>query len=242
MACGPRDIYNALTAAGFSTTQAIGVMANALAESSLNPEASVVDSNGYRSYGLWQFNAKSYPNASSLVTGNCSADIKAQVGYLKTHVSGQALAGSTPAQVAGNFAQDFERCATCQPGGTSYSQRVANAGIVAGWVRSGKWPTSAAGLATGSGSSSSGSSDSSGATGNTCLVKFPGIKVPVVGSVGSGCILSKSQARAFIGASLLTAGAGVFVVGALIVAAGTFQRSGAASALAGARRAVPFGR
>src|SRR5579862_8100360 len=151
-ACTPKGIYTALIAAGFSTTQAIGAMANGLAESELNPETNVVDSNGYRSYGIWQFNAKSYPNASGLVTGNCLADIDAQVGLLKASVSGQALAGSTPGQVAGNFAQYFERCQTCTPGGASYSQRVANAGVVAGWVSSGKWPTSASGLSGASGS------------------------------------------------------------------------------------------
>jgi hypothetical protein len=236
-ACTPKGIYTALTGAGFSTTQAIGVMANGLAESGLNPEANVVDSNGYRSYGIWQFNAKSYPNASGLVTGNCSADIDAQIGLLKASVSGQALAGSTPAQVAGNFAQYFERCATCQPGGASNTQRVANAGIVAGWVSSGKWPTSAAGLS-GSGSSSAAAGtggEGSAATGSACLVQFPGVSLGPVGSVGSFCIFSKGEARGLIGGMLLLAGGGLFVIGALILAAGAFQRSGAAGAVARVR-------
>jgi tail lysozyme len=239
-ACTPKGIYTALIAAGFSTTQAIGAMANGMAESSLNPEANVVDSNGYRSYGIWQFNAQSYPNASGLVTGNCSADINAQVGLLKASVSGQALAGSTPGQVASNFAQYFERCQTCQPGGASNVQRVANAGVVAGWVSSGSWPTSASGL---SGSSSSSSAaaggEGSAATGSACLIQFPGVTIPVAGSIGSFCIFSKGEARALIGGMLLFAGGGLFVVGALILAAGAFQRSGATAAVARIRQA-PF--
>jgi len=239
-ACTPKGIYTALIAAGFSTMQAIGAMANGIAESELSPEARVIDSNGYYSDGIWQFNEKSYPNAASLVTGHCSADIDAQVGLLKASVSGQALAGSTPGQVAGNFAQFFERCQTCGPGGASYSQRVANAGVVAGWVSSGKWPTSASGLSGSGGGGAGTGGEGSAATGNACLIKFPGVSVPVVGSVGSFCIFSKGEARALIGGMLLFAGGGLFVVGALILAAGAFQRSGAVAAAGRVRRAVPF--
>lgn len=68
--CGPSGIFEALINAGFSEAQAVGVMANAIAESSLDPEASVIDSNGARSNGLFQFNEASYPDSGKLVTGN----------------------------------------------------------------------------------------------------------------------------------------------------------------------------
>ena len=95
MACtvSPRQVYDALTSAGFSTVQAIGVMANGIAESGLNVETAVMDSNGYMSYGIWQFNAESYPNAKALVTGNCQADLAAQVGQVKAAASGQGWKG-----------------------------------------------------------------------------------------------------------------------------------------------------
>jgi hypothetical protein len=234
MACGPRDVYNALVKAGFSTTQAIGAMANGIAESGLNAETRVIDSNGYYSDGIWQFNEQSYPNASSLVTGNCGADVTAQVGFLKAHVSGSALAGSTPAQVAGNFAQYFERCQQCQPGGTSYAQRVANAGVVAGWVSSGKWPTSA-----GSGFTSSGSSSGSGggSADPTCAWALGRINLHVT-SVGGGCVIHKATIRHMVGGLLITGGGGVGVVGLLVLAAFAFRVSGAARAVAPVARAA----
>ena len=225
MACTPRDIYNALTGAGFSTVQAIGAMANGLAESGLSAEARVVDSNGYYSDGIWQFNEESYPNAGGLVTGNCQADITAQVGFLKAHVSGSALSGSTPGQVAGNFAANFERCKTCQPGGASYSQRVANAGVVAGWVSSGKWPTSTAGL---SGSGSAGTSGSgSGSADPTCAWSLGTINLKVT-SIGGGCILHKSTIRHMVGGALMVGGSFLVLPGLLVLAAFAFRSSGAA--------------
>jgi hypothetical protein len=39
-----------------------------------------------------------------------------------------------------------------------------------------------------------------------CLFGFPGISIPVVGSTGSFCILSKSEARAVIGGACLVTG------------------------------------
>ena len=230
MACGPRDVYNALIKAGFSTTQAIGAMANGIAESGLNAETRVIDSNGYYSDGIWQFNEQSYPNASGLVTGHCGADITAQVGFLKAHISGNALAGSTPAQVAGNFAQYFERCQQCQPGGGSYAQRVANAGLVAGWVSSGKWPTSAGSGFSGS-SSSSGSTSSSGSADPTCAWALGTINLHVT-SVGGGCVIHKATIRHVVGGLLITGGGGVGVVGLLVLAAFAFRVSGAARAVA----------
>lgn len=123
---GAKGIYNALRSVGASPAAAIGIIANAMNESSLNPEAKVRDSNGYMSYGLWQFNAASYPDASSLVTGNAAQDLIRQVQYLVKVGGLRAASGATPAQAAGNFAANFERCAGCQPGGSQYNSRVGN--------------------------------------------------------------------------------------------------------------------
>lgn len=232
MACGPRDIYNELIRQGFSTDQATGAMANGIAESGLNPETRVVDSNGYYSNGIWQFNEASYPNSGSLITGNCTNDIAAQVGLLRSSVSGQALAGSSGAQVAGNFAQYFERCQSCGPGGQSHQQRVANAATVSGWISSGKWPTSSAGL------SGSGSASSAQAAGPDCAFTLGGGKLGPVG-LPSACLLKKSTIRHAAGAGLMLAGGAVGMVGVLLLAAFAFRASGAARAASAALGVVP---
>jgi hypothetical protein len=130
-ATGVKGLFNALRSAGAGTNQAIGMIANAVNESSLNPEADAMDSNGYRSYGLWQFNAASYPNASSLVTGNPAKDMIAQIQFLFQVGGLSAASGSTPQAAASNFAANFERCQGCGPGGAQNSSRVGNvAGIL----------------------------------------------------------------------------------------------------------------
>ena len=69
----PKQVYQALIGAGASTLQAIGIMANAINESGLNPESvNPNDPNG-GSYGLIQQNGSQY---RSLVTGNPPADLK----------------------------------------------------------------------------------------------------------------------------------------------------------------------
>lgn len=230
--CGPEAIYTALLAAGFSTIQAIGAMANAINESRLNPETPPGD--GGHSWGLWQFNDQSYPDAPH-PTGNCAQDITRAVAYLKTHVSGQALAGNTPAEVAGNFAANFERCVGCQPGGSQYQQRVANAATVAGWVASGHWPSSSGGSAGGGGGGGSGGSLATQAVALTasstrCLVGGSGV-IP--------CLLDASQARGIIGGLCLLAGGLVFGVGVILVVA----QSGAGQAsVKAAASLTPVGR
>jgi len=190
-------------------------MANAIAESSLNPESSVLDSNGYVSNGLWMFNEESYPDSGALITGNCSQDIAQQVGYLKAHITGQALNGSTPAEVAGNFAQFFENCQTCQPDEASYDNRVANASIVAGWVSSGDWPVSTSGVTLTSATGTAGPSPTSTGAAGTCLL--PAFSV---------CLLSKSQARALIGGMLMVGGFALALPGVVILAAFAFRGAG----------------
>ncbi|HEY2309478.1 MAG TPA: phage tail tip lysozyme [Streptosporangiaceae bacterium] len=223
-------VYQALLRNGYSSTQAIGIMANMWYESSLNPEADAMDSNGYRSVGLVQFNGASYPHAGSMVTGNPTADINSQVAYLAT-IDGpksKATAGSTPGQVAGNWAYYFERCAACSPSGSygasassngGYNDRVNFASTVASWAQSGNWTVSSGtGGTTGGGGSATGSGTGGGypaggsatttaattpapSTGNTCLLSFPVV----------GCVMPKTLARQLLG-GLVIAGAFVIVL------------------------------
>lgn len=127
---GAKGLYNALRSAGASSNQAIGMIANAISESSLDPEADAMDSNGYRSYGLWQFNAASYPSASSLVTGDSVKDMISQIQFLFQVGGLSAANGSTPEAAAGNFAANFEKCQGCEAGGSQNSSRVGNVATV----------------------------------------------------------------------------------------------------------------
>jgi hypothetical protein len=196
----------------------------------------VIDSNGARSNGLWQFNEASYPDSGRLITGNCAADIQQQVGYLKAHVSGQALNGTTGAEVASNFAASFERCQGCQAGGSQNAQRTANAATVQGWVASGSWPTSSAGI-TGSGGGGGGNVLTSTIVSGTCVLP---LNIPVAGQF---CLLSKSQARGVLGVLLMIAGGVLLLPGVLVLAAAGLERTGAGAAAGQAAAAVtPVGR
>jgi hypothetical protein len=129
-ATGIKGLYNALTSAGASQNQAIGMIANAMRESSLNVESAHMDTNGFMSYGLWQFNAESHPTAGSLVTGNVAKDMIAQIQYLFQSGGLSAASGSTPQAVASNFAANYEKCVGCESGGSDNSIRVGNVASV----------------------------------------------------------------------------------------------------------------
>lgn len=122
-AAGMKGIYNALRSAGASPVQAVGIIANAMNESSLDPEA--IGDNG-NSFGFVQFNRNSYPNAPSLVTGDRQRDIDAQVRFLVQVGGLRAASGSSPDQIAGNFAANFEKCVGCEIGGAQNNSRVSN--------------------------------------------------------------------------------------------------------------------
>lgn len=240
--CGPQAIYNALLANGFSTAQAVGAMANAIAESTLNPEASVIDSNGARSNGLWQFNEATYPDSGRLITGNCANDIAAQVAYLKTHVSGSALNGQSGAEVAGNFAANFERCQGCNQGSNApngWQTRVNNAAKVEGWISSGNWPTSSTGISGGSGGGGGGGGNivlTSTIAPGTCVIP---LNIPIAGQF---CLLSKGQARGVVGVLLMIGGGLLLLPGLLVLAAAGLERTGAGAAAGKAASVVPVGR
>ena len=131
----PKQVYDALIRAGASTIQALGIMANIIAESGF--DAGAVGDQG-TSFGLvQQHGAYGY-----LVTGNAVADMERQIALIKQNGGFGAASGSTAAQAAGNFAAGYERCVGCQPGGAQYQTRMVNAAQVEQWLKTGKWPTS----------------------------------------------------------------------------------------------------
>jgi len=227
----PREVYQLLINAGASTVQAAGIMANMINESSLDPEAvqSGVSDPGY---GLVQWEDSSYPGASGLVTGNAQNDARAQVNYLAQTGGFKAASGSTPSQAAANFAANYERCATCQPGQAQYGSRVANAATVAGWISSGKWPTSAGSAAGSGGATGTGSASA------TCLVGFAGVSgtswisdiFSSGGNIGQFCLFTRTEARALIGGVILAAGGGIMLVGLSVLVVSGFARTGAGKA------------
>jgi len=132
-----RDVYNALTGAGFTMTEAAGIMGNIQNESGFNPEA-VGD--GGTSFGLVQWHVPGYPFAPSLVTGNPAADLAKQIKYIVQAARGVNMSGTASA-VAGNWASQFERCVGCQPGGAQYIGRQQNADRIYQQAKSGNWPS-----------------------------------------------------------------------------------------------------
>jgi Phage tail lysozyme len=243
----PREIYQLLINAGASTIQAIGIMANMVYESNLNPESGGTDTNGYWAGGLISWNGVAYPNNRSLVTGNPQADVRAQVKYLFTSTNNikQGLQGSTAQQVAENFARYVETCSTCQPGGQQYQARGAEAATVAGWVKSGNWPSSPGNPSLGAGAPSGGTTTATttGAAtgaGSACLVSAPSLSLPIVGKVaGGGCVFTKSNARAFLAAGLMVSGAVILGVGAILLASYGLRGTKTGQAVAGAVAATP---
>jgi hypothetical protein len=218
----PKQIWLALIGAGASPAQAAGIMGNMWFESSLNPESHAMDSNGKMAYGLVSWNAGSYPNASSLVTGNALADLGSQVKFLVSTGGLKAAQGSTAQQSGSNFAANYERCQGCQSGGQQNQLRSAKAAAFFAAAKSGKWPTS--------GGSGSGGS---GGAGPGCFIAIndPASSIPVVGGLfPSGCLMSKSQARAVLGTLILTSGGGIMMLGVLILAAYGLKSSGAGKA------------
>jgi len=67
----------------------------------------------------------------------------------------------------------------------------------------------------------------------TCVVPYPTLNL-VVTTVGGGCILSKSEARAVIGGLCLVAGGLIALPGLIILVAAGFRASGIGGAAAGA--------
>ena len=182
---GEQTLYNDLIQAGLSGAQAAGVMGNAQYESGDNVEASAVDSNGKLSNGLIQWNEGTYPNAGSLVTGNGPSDLNNQIQFLlhNTNNTGKGLAGTSAAQVAGNWAQYVEVCAGCQPGGSQYNARVAAAQQIYNDAVSNNWPTPTTGSASNTSNTASNASLLSDLFGN-----IPQLLTSAAGDIGSAIL------------------------------------------------------
>lgn len=235
----PKQVYDALTGAGASSTQALGIMANVINESGFDPEA--VGDQG-TSFGIVQQHGSQY---AGLVTGNPAKDLAAQVKVIAMNGGFQAASGSTPAEAAGNFAANYERCVGCQPGGAQFNSRVGNAATVSGWASSGKWPQSAGSSSGGAQQATLTSADTSLA--NECLVGIPNPahSLPVIGGLFSSnltCLFSKSEARALVGGLVMVASGTVALVGVLILAAYGLKKSGALEGAAKVASVLPAGR
>lgn len=205
----PKDIYLALTHAGASTVQAIGIMANMMAESTLNPEA--VNPAGPQSgVGLVQWQTTDYPGAANLVTGNPMADMQAQVRFLAMTGGFKAADGTNAGQAAANFASNYEKCATCQPGGAQYNQRVQNTLTIAGWIRQGNWPHAVGGSRE---PGAIGTAPTSGGGTPDCAWQI-GLNIPLVG--GNVCLVTKSELRGIAGVAMMGV-AGLFGLAGLAV-------------------------
>ena len=238
----PKQVYQALLDAGASTIQAIAIMANAINESTLDPEA--VGDQG-TSFGIVQEHGSQY---AGLVTGNPGRDLNQQVRVLAQNGGFRAASGANAGEAAGNFAANYERCVGCQANGAQYNSRVANAATVAGWVSSGKWPTSAGSVNAGTAgaSNTSGSGTSTSSTSAACAWGFTlgGGKVAGVVSLPQAdiCFLKKTTIRHIVGGGLLAAGFIIGLPGVVIILAFGFRASGAAQAVSQVVNVVPAGR
>jgi len=245
----PREIYQLLLNAGFSSVQAAGIMGNMVHESGLNPESGGIDSNGAWAGGLISWNTAGYTNARSLVTGDPPADVRAQIKYLLTSTSGlkAGTSGATASQVGANFAQNVEVCSTCgpknglptAPNGTT--ARAASAAAIYAAAKSGNWGVVSSSALPGAGSTGAGGgaaapggtgSNAAGGGTGACVLSFPSIDLKVT-SIGGGCIFSKSQARAWIGALMLVGGGLVTFGGVAVLVATAFSSTKAGRAVAG---------
>jgi Phage tail lysozyme len=229
----PREVYELLIQKGLSTPQAVGVLANMWAESHIDPESDGIDSNGYRSVGLINWNTKGYTNAGQLVTGNPQRDVRAQIDYLFTSTSGLSagLQGATATDVAGNFADHVEVCQGCATGDTTtpngWGARRGYASMVQGWVNTGRWPKSSGSAAGGP----AGPGGGPGGQGGSCLLSLPLV----------GCVLSTSSARGLIGGGMVLAAMPVGLIGAVVIVALGFRKSGAGPAIARSAEAAGAG-
>lgn len=234
----PKDIYLALRQTGATFTEAIGIMANMMNESGLNPEA--VNPAGPESgVGLVQWETSSYPHAATLVTGHPRQDMLAQVKYLAMTGGFKAADGANAGQAAGNFAANYEKCAGCEPGGAQYQSRVGNTLTLAGWVRSGRWPHD---VGTSRAIGDVGTSTGPGTTPD-CAWKLD-LNIPLIG--GNICLITKSQVRGILGTGLLLAGSAVGLAGLVVLAAAAGLKAagpigGVAEGVGGAMLLIPGG-
>jgi hypothetical protein len=157
-----KQVYDALVAQHFSMAEASGIMGNIQNESSFDQEAKALDSNGFYSYGLVQWNAESYPQASGYVTGNPAKDLADQMKGIVQGWHSAGIQSGSAAAVAGQWASQFEKCQGCEPGGPQWTARVQNAERIFQQAQSGHWPPGGKGPGGGGGTGPGQSSSSPG--------------------------------------------------------------------------------
>lgn len=135
----PQTLWNALINNGATPVQAAAALGNAYYESSFDPESNAMDTNGLRSYGLWQENGK--PGASSLVTGDTLKDMQAQIVFMIQHGGLSAANQGNVVDAASQFAARYEVCTGCQPGGDQNTKRAQKAAEYMVMAQSGNWTT-----------------------------------------------------------------------------------------------------
>lgn len=81
--------------------------------------------------------------------------------------------------------------------------------------------------------------DVAGNPNSPCLISFPTAGIPLVGSVGGGCLFSKTNARALIGGTIFGVGAVVAVAGLALLAAAGFGKTGLGQKTAGVVGMIP---
>jgi hypothetical protein len=80
-----------------------------------------------------------------------------------------------------------------------------------------------------------------GDPGSPCLISWPSTSLPLVGSVGGGCIISKTNVRAWVGGGLILFSATGVVVSLALLVAIAFKRAGALDKAAQVASFVPGG-
>lgn len=109
---------------GYSHTEAIGVLANGLAESNLNPKA--VNTNGERSYGIFQLNANGGVGTGKPVSEMLT--VSGNLGFILDEADSRNFGGmdnSSPAKAAVNFMREIERPSDRSPTGPNAQKRAA---------------------------------------------------------------------------------------------------------------------
>lgn len=108
------------------------------------------------------------------------------------------------------------------PAGLGYADTIlSNAGSNPGLQAGG-------GNYTGKGAPGPATATLDAATASQCLIAAPSLNLYVT-SLGGGCLLSKTTARAIMGGALIVAGAVVMIPGVALLAAFAFRQSGAAA-------------
>lgn len=222
----PQDIWNQLIALGASPMQAAGIMGNMQAESSLNPDGPAGDQG--TSYGLFQ----QHGSYSYLVTGNPAVDMLAQIKTMIANGGMSSAVGSSPEEVASNFAHGYERCAACgyQDGSAELKVRSDNARAIYNAATSGDWAhisydATAAGNpgaagASGPGGAATGISGCFRGAGKNCMVSPPGTQ----------WCFTYCEAKGVLGGVIMVGGGLLILAGVLILARGAI--AGAASSAA----------